>query len=177
MANLLFSILIFTLFTLLQTISVRIYKFDELIIDIKFFHFHLILYPHRKSKKKKKATFFKRLRKKASNILPTRVMVEKLISKSNIYIKEIVLFAKSEVDTYFVRQYNLYNFVCVAIAYLQAKSRKLFFESNDEVIFSSNTGQGSLNFDMTFYFKLFDLLIAFFSFIAIKVRKSGWKIV
>ena len=177
MANLFFSVPISIILFLFRRIRIRIYKFEELTFDINFFLFHLILYPERRGKKKRKKHPIKKLKKKINNIIPFGAMIEKLITKSDICIKEIMISSDYESDAYYVRQNNICAIVYSAISYLNAKAKRLYFDTEDCILLINSDEKSSVSFDMTLVFNLFDFFTAFLVFLVKKIRKSGWKIV
>ena len=175
MLNLLlaFILIILLLFIIVQTVSVRITYTHEVIIDIDFTLFALVLYPSRNKKqtKRNKSGYQNRIRNNFIKAHAIKRGLEFLFRRSRVTVHDINVPERSlDPAKIAVRSQNKSSLVLIFLTYLSLKSDSLVAEDDSFVYLEKSDAEKRPLIDLTLISSFFNTVIAL-SIILLEIKK------
>ena len=164
MANLLFflALMLFPLFFLTQTVTLRFQYYKEPVISIDFILFALFFFPERKRRKRRRK---KRNIRKAFKFLSASLRpLEYFLKGSEFEVRNFEIFNNgSEPDEAALKFQRLRSFFSAAYVFLAEKSKKVIIADRifeDVSVYNTNEGFGRI--DILLYTSIKNMLFSFF---------------
>ncbi len=168
----LFTVIFFVLFfsvTLFSTVTVIFTQTSEAVIEFELYIFRLILYPNRKSEKKKKEAeeyipIKKRIQKRISRTVATYRAFDFLLPRTDVYLKRFDISQREgPPDKLAVRGQNISSFFYTFIAYVDTNARHFVAEDLTPVFYQDTSP--TLSVDLSLKSRLYNIILSYVIFI------------
>ena len=165
------NISIVFLMILLQTITLRVTRYDKTTVAIEFFPLKLILYNFGKNKKKR--SFKKRLKRLRIFLFPAAKALRFLLKRAKIVLKELPSYEQksSEPHHFFIINAAENIIKSYIICTLTYNSKDATIDNN--YVSSNDFESISTVFDLELSINLYNLLLANLVFIIYSIKKKG----
>lgn len=167
MANLLFflALLIFPLFFLVQTVTIRFEYYNEPVISVDFILFALWFYPERKRKRKRKRKKNIKMAFRFLNV--SKRPLEYFIKNSEIELRHFEIYPnENEPDRAALKLQGFRSFFSAFFALIESKAKKVTLKNRILGEYQvHNKDKGTRHIDILLYTSLKTMLFSFFQLV------------
>ena len=161
-----FVLILIVILIISNSVTVRFVHKGEFVIQIDFFLFELLLYPSRKTGKRRKSKgFLSNIRDSFSRATATKKAVDHLLSHSRVTVREFDFIKKTENPSDLaLSTQRRYNLISAAVAYLTLKAEAITADNTPYIIEGEAKNAAPVKIDVSIVSTLFNIISSFVIF-------------